>query len=57
MTWTHPRTFTNPHQGRLQTPDVVALAAFVAQNNLASANPAAAHSAMEIGAPVESIWV
>ena len=44
-------------RGGLQTPDVVALVAFVAHNELAGAIPAAAHSAMKIGAPVEAIWV
>ena len=55
MTWTHPGVFRYSHQGALQTPDMVALVASVAQNDLAGAIPAAAHSAMEIGAPVESI--
>ena len=57
MTWTHPRAFRYPHQGGLQTTHVVALIAFVAQNELAGAIPVAAHSAMKIGAPVEATWV
>ena len=57
MTWTHPRVFTYLHHGGLQTTDMVALVAFVAQNDLVGAIHVAAHSAMEIGAPVESIWV
>ena len=57
MTWTHLGAFRYLRQGRLQTPDMVALVAFVAQNDLAGAIPAAAHSAMNIGAPVEAIWV
>ena len=56
VTWTHPRVLRYPHQEGLQTPDMVALVATVAQNDLAGAISAAAHSAMEIGAPVESIY-
>ena len=57
MTWTHPGVFRYPHQGGLQTPDMVALVATFVHNDLAGAIPAAAHSAMEIGAPVEAIWM
>ena len=57
MTWTHPGVFRYPHQGGLQTRDMVALVASLAQNDLVGAIPAAAHSAMEIGTPVESIRV
>ena len=55
MTWIHPCAFRYPHQGGLQTPDVAALVAFVAQNQLARAISAPAHSAMKIWPPVEFI--
>ena len=57
MTWTHPGVLRYPHQGGLHTPDMVALVASVAQNHLAGTISAPAHSAMEIGPPVESICV
>ena len=57
MTWTRPGVLRYPHQGGLHTLDMVAFVASVAHNHLACAISAPAHFAMEIGFPVEMIWV